>query len=69
MTLTESERNSPLWAKLREGWEADLKTLRARNDDPNNVMTELATARLRGRIDEIKRNLERGSSKPKPDVE
>lgn len=61
MKLTESELNSPLWLKLKEHWEKRLQTLRAENDKSLN---ESDTTKLRGRIAEIKANIEIGNPKP-----
>lgn len=51
MQLTNSERLSPLWLRLREYLEAELALLREQNDDDRDP---IATARLRGEIARIK---------------
>lgn len=69
MILTEEDRNSPLWLKLKTEWEARLTVLRGKNDDASDALTERATYRLRGQIDELKRNLDLGKVKAKIEVE
>ena len=49
--MTQAERNSALWRKLRKNLEQRLDTLRAQNDGDKD---ERATAMLRGRIAEVK---------------
>lgn len=49
--LTSFERQSPVWRKLMERFEARLHNLRAMNDGPKDAAE---TAELRGRIAEIK---------------
>ncbi len=66
MTLTEAEKHSSLWQKLKADWEARLAQLRADND---KTISDAETVRLRGRIAEIKRNLDLGREKPKDEVE
>lgn len=51
MTLTEQDKQSSTWRKLKERAERDLDTLRRRNDALND---EVTTAVLRGRIYQIK---------------
>jgi hypothetical protein len=46
------EVNSPLWIKLREQLEWELKRLRELNDDGN--LDQIDTAILRGRIKQLK---------------
>ncbi len=50
-TLTEQERNSPLWLRLKAFYEKRLVTLRSKNDGPLGVDE---TLQLRGRIHEVK---------------
>lgn len=69
MILTEEDRNSPLWLKLKTEWENELLKLRARNDDPSGKLSDLETARIRGGIAMIKRNLDMGEVKTKIEVE
>jgi hypothetical protein len=51
MNLLEHERKSPLWQKLRKHFENELMSLRERNDAD---LTELETARLRGKVKQVK---------------
>jgi hypothetical protein len=51
LTLTDQERESPLWKRLRAHYEKRLTSLRSQNDDPSS---EHDTARRRGRIHEVK---------------
>lgn len=51
MNLLSHEVQSPLWAKLKEHCEDELAKLRERND---GNLGDLDTARLRGRIAQIK---------------
>lgn len=51
LTLTDQERESPLWKRLRAHYEKRLISLRSQNDDPSS---EQDTARRRGRIHEVK---------------
>ena len=66
MTLSERERSDPLMMRLRDEYKARLEKLRADND---NDAPELATAKRRGQILEIKRFLEMWAVKPKIEVE
>jgi len=50
--LLAHERDSALWVRLREHYQDRLNTLRKLND--SDSLTEPETARLRGRIKEIK---------------
>lgn len=52
MILTEQEILSPLWAKLKEHYQARLDSLRLQNDTDKTME---ATAKLRGRIAEVKK--------------
>lgn len=54
MILTEQEILSPLWGKLKEHHQARLESLRLQNDTDKTME---ATAKLRGRIMEIKKFL------------
>lgn len=51
MTLTPNDRASALWLKLRAHMADRLETLRAMND---GELEPIATAKLRGRIAEVK---------------
>lgn len=51
MTLEPHELKSPLWAKLREHMERRIAQQRERNDQN---LSELETAKVRGRIAEAK---------------
>lgn len=62
--LNQTERDSALWKKLQAHFEARLATLRARNDAE---LDPVKTARLRGRIAELKTTLllaQDGPTKP-----
>lgn len=63
--LTATDLNSPTWIKLRAHYEAELIKARAKND--GNLSAE-DTARLRGRIAEIKGFLALGHDDPVPVV-
>ena len=52
MNMTKAEIDSPLWKKLRAYFEEKLQRHRELND--NSTLNDLETARLRGRIAEIK---------------
>jgi len=58
--LTQLEMTSSTWARVSTHLEARLQVLREKND---NSQDEQSTARLRGRIEEIKKMLSAG----KPD--
>ncbi|EKD97507.1 MAG: hypothetical protein ACD_23C00889G0003 [uncultured bacterium] len=66
MTLTDAELNCQLWLKLLAHWNDELSALRASNDGD---MDELKTAALRGRIKQIKRNLDIGNPKPAIEID
>lgn len=66
MKLTEEERSSPLWARLKAECETRLFKLRTSND---NDLGEIQTAKLRGQIMEIRRFLDMGTEKPKIEME
>ncbi len=51
MKLTEADKLSALWQKLEPYLEERISTLRAQND---GELDQLATARLRGRLAELK---------------
>lgn len=51
LVLTEQERNSPLWLRLKAHYEKRLHSMRSRNDGP---LANDDTLLLRGRIHEIK---------------
>jgi hypothetical protein len=50
-TLSDTERNSPLWLRLKAFYEKRLITLRSKNDGPLGADETLL---LRGRIHEVK---------------
>lgn len=64
MKFTKEELDSPLWAKLKELWNERLAKLRADND---KNMNDVETYKLRGRIAEVKANLD--LDKPKQEIE
>lgn len=51
MILTQQDKQSSLWRKIKERAEHDLDALRKRNDALND---EVTTSLLRGRIHQIK---------------
>lgn len=51
LILTIEERRSPLWRKLAEHYESRLESLRNQNDGDR---VDVETAKLRGRIAEVK---------------
>ncbi len=61
IALTHEEKNSPLWRKLMSHWAGQLDAMRLQND---GALSELETARLRGRIVELKTNLALNNDKP-----
>lgn len=62
--LTQAERESHLWKKLMKHFEQRIANMRAQNDSD---LDERTTARVRGRIAEVRdlMNLD----KPRPDIE
>ena len=64
--LTPSDIHSALWRKLEEHLNARLLILRARND--GNLSAD-ETAKLRGRIAEIKNMIELGNLAPSQPVD
>lgn len=66
MTLDNQERNDPLWLKLKADFDSRLAQLRASNDKD---MNDTETAKVRGRIAEIRRIIDMGAEKPKIDIE
>lgn len=63
--LAPHERNSPTWTAIRRHLADKLEALRKQNDSPD--LSDLATARLRGRIAEIKALLEIDQDMPVPE--
>lgn len=59
--LTQTERDSDLWRRLRAHFEASLGELRKQNDA---AMGEIDTAALRGRIQQIKTHIALGDEPP-----
>lgn len=59
--LTDQERNSPLWLRLKSYHEKRLQSMRTRNDGP---LSNDDTLLLRGRIHEIKAFLSINESMP-----
>lgn len=55
MTLTEHERQTAVWLKIKSHLDARLIELRTANDRDTN---EIDTAKVRGRIAEVKALLE-----------
>lgn len=62
--LTVGDRLSPLWAKVSKHLEARLHSLRCQNDGDKNTEE---TAKLRGRIAEIKALLDHGKEPIQPE--
>ena len=58
--LSNEDKKSKLWRKLKEHWESRLETLRTQNDGDKN---DIDTAKLRGRIAEIKDSISLGTEK------
>jgi len=59
--LSEGERNSAVWQKLRQHYEEQLAKLRVRND---GEMTEFKRAKLCGHIEAVKSILSLGTETP-----
>jgi len=59
--ITAMERNSAVWQKLKPYLETRLETLRRQND---GQLTPDQTAKVRGRIAEVKGLLSLGTDKP-----
>lgn len=66
MKLTEHDLASPLWEKLNKHWVDRLTQLRLENE---KNLSEIDTARLRGKIAEVKLAQSLGSLKPETDIE
>lgn len=63
--LAQHERMSPAWISIQRHLTEKLESLRKQND--NTDLDELATARLRGRIYEIKQILGIDQDMPVPE--
>lgn len=61
--LTDNDRQSAAWKKLKAHYEARLAKLRVQND---NTMPYEDTVRMRGRIDEVKLLLKLGDAPTQP---
>ena len=61
MKLTDAEKVSPLWIKIKEHVEQRIKDHRASNDKTQPVE---ATEKLRGRIEELKDLLKLEKERP-----
>ena len=61
--LTEGEKASTAWIRIAAQLEARLNTLRSRNDGD---LDPIATAKVRGAIEEIKRTLAFARPEPPP---
>ena len=55
--LSPSEAESPLWQRLKAFFEAELQTLRERNDDSIKGEEPERTDNLRGQIKQVKKFL------------
>lgn len=64
--LSTDEKNSPIWQKLKEEFSRRLIQLREENDRP---LTEVETAKVRGRIAELKRIVSLGDLKDAIEIE
>lgn len=62
-TLNDLEIRTPLWMRLREHLEAEIASLRKKNDDP--ALDERKTALMRGEIAALRKLL--AAEKP-PDI-
>lgn len=65
ITITATDRNSALWDKLQAYWAQELTKLRAQNDADATLE---ATAKLRGRIQQIKLFISLNDEMPKVDA-
>jgi len=54
LKLTISEKNSPLWAKIKEHYDEELTKLRQKNDGDIIKLSAIETAELRGQIRQVK---------------
>ena len=61
IALTPADKLNPLWGKLQEMWTERLALLRGQND---NDRSEVETAKLRGRIAEVKSLLQLDEDPP-----
>lgn len=52
--LNESEKQSPIWLKIREYLKEELNDLRQKNDSEFGNISEIETAKIRGAISCIK---------------
>ncbi len=66
MKLTEAELSSPLWEKLEKHFKERLQILRAENDKSLN---DTDTAKLRGRIEEVKKTIALGTPQEEIEIE
>jgi hypothetical protein len=66
MKLTHAEIHNPLWIKLKEHIESRMDAHRRKNDGD---LDDIATARLRGRIAELKSLLDLENPEPAQDAE
>jgi hypothetical protein len=64
IVLTQDEKDSKLWRKLMAHWEGQLQILRTQNDGDKS---EIETARLRGRIAQVKADLALDKDLPEVD--
>lgn len=60
--LSEGDKASGLWLRLREHFQEQLAAVRLRNDDP--TLSEQATAAYRGEIRVLKRLIRLGADRP-----
>ncbi len=59
--MSDADKQSGQWSRLAEHLENRLDDLRRQNDDPQK--TDVETAFIRGRISEVKRLIELGTSR------
>lgn len=64
IAFTAQDKQTIQWAKMQEYWTQQLAQLRSQND---HDMPEVATAKLRGRIQQIKAFLSMDEEMPKID--
>ena len=65
LVLTEADKRSQLWVDLMVHWESKIEGLRLQNEGEKS---EIETANLRGRIAELRANLNLNKDQPKIDI-
>lgn len=64
--LTNAEKLSPIWARLKSHLESELQSARLRND--NAKLTTEETAALRGKISALKAFIALGDDRPQTET-